>query len=83
MPIAVSVTVLVVAFAMSYFYPIFDAGLTGLGRFIGGAGALRCIRLRLRQPDADSVGLHHILNSYVWFIMAASRLPTAVWSPVN
>ena len=26
-------------FAMSYFYPIFDAGLTGLGQFIGGSGA--------------------------------------------
>ena len=25
---------------MSYFYPIFDAGLTGLGKFIGGSGAL-------------------------------------------
>ena len=25
---------------MGSFYPIFDAGLTGLGEFIGGAGAL-------------------------------------------
>ncbi len=39
-PIVVSVACLFIAFAMSYFYPIFDAGLTGLGKFIGGSGAL-------------------------------------------
>src|SRR5215207_5459460 len=39
-PIVVSQACLFLAFAMSYFYPIFDAGLTGLGEFIGGAGAL-------------------------------------------
>ena len=38
-PIVVSLASLFLAFAMSYFYPIFDAGLTGLGEFIGGAGA--------------------------------------------
>src|ERR1700752_5394208 len=39
-PIVVSLACLFIAFAMSYFYPIFDAGLTGLGKFIGGSGAL-------------------------------------------
>lgn len=39
-PIAVSLASLFLAFGMSYFYPLFDAGLTGLGEFIGGAGAL-------------------------------------------
>src|ERR687897_1687780 len=39
-PIVVSLACLFIAFAMSYFYPIFDAGLTGLGRFIAGSGAL-------------------------------------------
>jgi PTS system N-acetylglucosamine-specific IIC component len=33
-PIVVSLACLFVAFAMSYLFPIFDAGLTGLGRFI-------------------------------------------------
>ena len=55
-PIVVSLTSLFVSFAMSYFYPIFDAGLTSLGQFIGGAGALGCVRLRVRQPHADSGG---------------------------
>ena len=34
-PIAVSLACLFLGFAMSYFYPLFDTGLTGLGRFIG------------------------------------------------
>src|ERR1700738_1807204 len=37
-PIVVSLACLFIAFAMSYFYPIFDAGLTALGKFIGGGG---------------------------------------------
>src|SRR3984893_16812033 len=40
-PIVVSVACLVIAFAMSYFYPIFDCGLAGAGRLIGGCGAAR------------------------------------------
>ncbi len=68
-PIVVSLASLVLAFAMSYFYPIFDAGLTGLGHFIGGAGALGAFVYgfanRMLIPP---LGLHHILNSYVWFI---------------
>ena len=67
-PIAVSLASLVVAFAMSYFYPIFDAGLTGLGHFIGGAGALGAFVYGFANRMLIPVGLHHILNSYVWFI---------------
>ena len=48
------VTTLVVAFAMSYFYPIFDAGLTSLGKFIGGPAHWARVHLRVRQPHADS-----------------------------
>ncbi|TGD84521.1 PTS glucose transporter subunit IIBC [Mycolicibacterium sp. CH28] len=67
-PIVVSLAALVVAFAMSYFYPIFDAGLTGLGKFIGGAGALGAFVYGFANRMLIPLGLHHILNSYVWFI---------------
>jgi N-acetylglucosamine PTS system EIICBA or EIICB component len=67
-PIVVSLMVLVVACAMSYFYPIFDAGLTGLGKFIGGAGALGAFVYGFANRMLIPLGLHHILNSYVWFI---------------
>ncbi len=74
-PIAVSMTVLVVAFAMSYFYPIFDAGLTGLGKFIGGAGALGAFVFGFANRMLIPVGLHHILNSYVYFIYGSFPKP--------
>jgi PTS system N-acetylglucosamine-specific IIC component len=74
-PIAVSVTTLVVAFAMSYFYPIFDAGLTSLGKFIGGAGALGAFTYGFANRMLIPVGLHHILNSYVWFIYGSFTKP--------
>ena len=67
-PIAVSLASLVIAFAMSYFYPVFNAGLTGLGRFIGGSGALGAFVYGFANRMLIPLGLHHILNSYVWFI---------------
>ena len=74
-PIVVSLATLVIAFAMSYFYPIFDAGLTGLGKFIGGAGAFGAFVYGFANRMLIPVGLHHILNSYVWFIYGS--YPTA------
>ncbi len=74
-PIAVSLVSLVVSFAMSYFYPVFDAGLTGLGRFIGGAGALGAFVYGFANRMLIPVGLHHILNSYVWFIYGSFQKP--------
>jgi PTS system N-acetylglucosamine-specific IIC component len=67
-PIVVSLACLAIAFAMSYFYPIFDAGLTSLGRFIGGSGALGAFVYGFANRMLIPVGLHHIPNSYIWFI---------------
>jgi N-acetylglucosamine PTS system EIICBA or EIICB component len=67
-PIVVSLASLFLAFAMSYFYPIFDAGLTGLGRFITGAGALGAFVYGFANRMLIPVGLHHIPNSYIWFL---------------
>jgi len=67
-PIVVSLACLFIAFAMSYFYPIFNSGLTGLGKFIGGSGALGAFIYGFANRMLIPVGLHHILNSYVWFL---------------
>ncbi len=67
-PIVVSLASLFIAFAMSYFYPIFDAGLTHLGQFIGGAGAFGAFVYGFANRMLIPLGLHHILNSFVWFI---------------
>ena len=74
-PIVVSLACLVIAFAMSYFYPIFNAGLTGLGKFIGGAGALGAFVYGFANRMLIPLGLHHILNSYVWFIYGSYPTP--------
>jgi len=74
-PIIVSLVALVVAFAMSYFYPIFEAGLTGLGKFIGGAGALGAFVYGFANRMLIPVGLHHILNSFIWFLYGSYTKP--------
>jgi len=74
-PIIVSLVVLVVAFAMSYFYPAFNSGLTGLGKFIGGAGALGAFTYGFANRMLIPVGLHHILNSYIFFIYGSYTKP--------
>ncbi|MCF6387065.1 PTS transporter subunit EIIC [Mycobacterium sp. MBM] len=77
-PIVVSLTSLFVAFAMSYFYPIFDAGLTGLGQFIGSAGALGAFVYGFANRMLIPVGLHHIPNSYIWFLYGDYDTPDGV-----
>ena len=39
-PIVVSLAALFLGFGLSYFYPIFNSGLTGVGTFIGGSGVV-------------------------------------------
>jgi N-acetylglucosamine PTS system EIICBA or EIICB component len=74
-PIAVSVACLFLGFAMSYFYPIFDAGLTGLGKFIGGSGALGAFVYGFANRMLIPLGLHHIPNSYIWFLYGDYQPP--------
>jgi N-acetylglucosamine PTS system EIICBA or EIICB component len=74
-PIVVSLACLFIAFAMSYFYPIFDAGLTGLGRFIGGSGALGAFVYGFANRMLIPLGLHHIPNSYIWFLYGDYQTP--------
>src|SRR3954462_2690655 len=74
-PIIVSVTCLFLAFAMSYFYPIFDAGLTALGEFIGGAGALGAFVYGFANRMLIPLGLPHIPNYYIWFLYGDYQPP--------
>jgi PTS system N-acetylglucosamine-specific IIC component len=74
-PIVVSVTCLVLGFGLSYFYPIFNAGLTGVGQFIGGAGAFGAFTYGFANRMLIPVGLHHILNTYVWFLFGDYQGP--------
>jgi PTS system N-acetylglucosamine-specific IIC component len=74
-PIVVSVASLVMGFALSYFYPIFDAGLTSVGQFIGGSGAFGAFTYGFANRMLIPLGLHHILNTYIWFIYGDYQAP--------
>ena len=74
-PIVVSVASLIMGFGLSYFYPIFDAGLTSVGEFIGGAGAFGAFTYGFANRMLIPLGLHHILNTYVWFIYGDYQVP--------
>ena len=74
-PIAVSLASLLLAFGMSYFYPIFNSGLTSLGEFIGASGAFGAFTYGVANRLLIPIGLHHILNSYVWFLYGSYQIP--------
>lgn len=68
-PILTAVSMMVIASVMSLVYPVFNAGLTGLGTVVGenavvGGGIFGLVN-RLLLP----VGLHHIVNNVVWFLI--------------
>lgn len=76
-PIIVSVVSILVAVVMAFVYPYFDSAITALGNAILenaviGAGIFGVIN-RLLIP----FGLHHILNSVVWFIQGSFTCPDA------
>jgi PTS system N-acetylglucosamine-specific IIC component len=68
-PILTAVTMMVVAVLLSLIYPLFNTGLTALGNAVDAntvvGGGVYGVANRLLVP----LGLHHILNSVVWFIL--------------
>jgi PTS system N-acetylglucosamine-specific IIC component len=68
-PILAAVTMIVVGVLLSLVYPVFNAGLTALGNAVNAnavvGGGIFGTANRLLLP----LGLHHILNSVVWFIL--------------
>ncbi|ANY09072.1 PTS transporter subunit EIIC [Pseudonocardia sp. HH130630-07] len=68
-PILTAGTMMIVAVVLAFVYPLFNTGLTALGDAVSansvlGAGVFG-VANRLLVP----LGLHHILNSVVWFIL--------------
>ena len=74
-PIVVSLTSLFVGFGLSYFYPIFNVGLTAVGSFIGGTGAIGAFLYGFVNRMLIPIGLHHIVNTYIWFIYGDYTTP--------
>ena len=74
-PIVVSLSCLVLGFGLSYVYPLFNAGLTSVGQFIGATGAFGAFTYGFANRMLIPLGLHHILNSYVWFLYGSYTPP--------
>ncbi|MDO5735339.1 MAG: glucose PTS transporter subunit IIA [Propionibacteriaceae bacterium] len=67
-PIVVSLAALFLGIALSYFYPLFNSGLTSVGAFIGGSGAVGAFVYGVVNRMLIPLGLHHIVNTYIWFV---------------
>ena len=68
-PIITAVVMIVVGVLMSFLYPLFNSVLTSLGEAVNAntviGGGIFGVANRLLIP----LGLHHIINSVVWFIL--------------
>lgn len=67
-PIVVSLAVLFLAYGMAWLYPLFNSGLTSVGEFIAGSGAFGAFVYGFANRMLIPLGLHHILNTFIWFI---------------
>ena len=68
-PIITAVAMMIIGVVMSFIYPIFDKVLTSLAKAVNAntvlGGGIFGVANRLLLP----LGLHHIINSVVWFIL--------------
>lgn len=74
-PIVVSFASLFIGFGLSYFYPIFESALTAVGAAIGGTGAVGAFIYGFANRMLIPLGLHHILNSFIWFLYGSYTTP--------
>ncbi|WP_307861829.1 PTS transporter subunit EIIC [Nocardioides sp. SYSU D00065] len=67
-PILTAFAMLVVSVLMSFVYPAFDAGITGLGEWVTDNAVLGGFVYGTINRLLIPLGLHHILNNPPWFI---------------
>ncbi|KON87663.1 PTS sugar transporter [Sporosarcina globispora] len=66
-PIITSLVMIVIAFLFGYIWPPVQAGINSIGDWIIGAGAAGVGVFGFLNRLLIPVGLHHILNTLVWF----------------
>lgn len=67
-PIITSLCALVLGVVFGYIWPPVQMGINSLGTWIIGAGALGAGVFGFLNRLLIPVGLHHVLNSFLWFI---------------
>jgi N-acetylglucosamine PTS system EIICBA or EIICB component len=67
-PIVTSFVMLVLALIFGYIWPPIQDGINAVGKWIVGAGAFGVGIFGFLNRLLIPVGLHHVLNSFVWFV---------------
>jgi N-acetylglucosamine PTS system EIICBA or EIICB component len=67
-PIITSLVMLILAGAFGYIWPPIQEGINNLGEWITGAGAIGAGIYGFLNRMLIPLGLHHVLNSLVWFV---------------
>ncbi|ENH97719.1 PTS system N-acetylglucosamine-specific transporter subunit IIABC [Gracilibacillus halophilus YIM-C55.5] len=67
-PIVTAAVMVIVAFLFGYIWPPVQSGINGIGQWIIDAGALGVGVYGFLNRLLIPVGLHHVLNSLVWFV---------------
>jgi N-acetylglucosamine PTS system EIICBA or EIICB component len=67
-PIVTSFVMLILALVFGYVWPPIQDGINAVGKWIVGAGALGVGVFGFLNRLLIPVGLHHVLNSFVWFV---------------
>lgn len=67
-PIVTAITSLILGIIFGYLWPAVQGGIDGIGQWIIGAGVFGAFIFGVLNRILIAFGLHHILNSLVWFI---------------
>lgn len=74
-PIITAVTGIVISVLMSLVYPLFDAGITGLGEWVTENSVIGGFVYGTLNRLLIPLGLHHILNNPPWFVFGEYTSP--------
>lgn len=67
-PIVTAATMIVLAGIFGYIWPSIQAAINGIANWIIGAGAVGVFVFGFLNRLLIPLGLHHILNSFLWFV---------------
>ncbi len=70
-PIVTSLAALVLGVIFGFVWPPIQMGINALGQWIIGAGALGMFIYGVLNRMLIPVGLHHVINSLVWFVFGS------------
>ncbi len=68
-PIITSFAAIIIGVLMALLYPAFNSGLTHVGKWVAGSSILGGFIYGTANRLLIPLGLHHIINSVVWFVL--------------